>query len=58
MNSAGSSFEARVFDLPCVATSFSGSHEQLDGKENCFVVDMDNDEITNAIVEVFEVIKP
>lgn len=49
--------EARVFDLPCVATSFSGSHEQLDGKENCFVVDLDNDEITNAIAEVFEAIK-
>lgn len=46
--------EARVFGLPCVATDFSGSHEQLDGKENCFVVTASIDEITNAITKVLD----
>lgn len=46
--------EARAFGLPCVATDFSGAHEQLDGKENCFVVPARTDEISNAIIKVLD----
>lgn len=44
--------EARIFGLPCVATNFSGSHEQLDGKENCYVVPARVDAIADAVMKV------
>lgn len=44
--------EARVFGLPCVATEFSGAHEQLDGRENSYVVNLDTEEIADAILKV------
>lgn len=49
--------EARVFGLPCVATEFSGAHEQLDGRENSYVVNLNADEITNAILKVISTLK-
>lgn len=44
--------EACVFDLPIVSTEFAGAHEQLDGRENSYIVRRDADSITEAILRL------
>lgn len=41
--------EAKAFDLPIVSTDCAGAHEQLDGRENCCVVERDADTLYQAI---------
>lgn len=41
--------EAKAFDLPIVSTDCAGAHEQLDGRENCCVVERDVDALYQAI---------
>ena len=43
--------EAKVFDLPIVSTDCAGAHEQLDGRENCRVVERNTEDLYAAIVE-------
>lgn len=44
--------EAKVFDLPIIATDFAGAHEQLDGRANCCVIKRDAEEMVQAILKV------
>lgn len=44
--------EAKVFDLPIIATDFAGAHEQLDGRANCCVIKRDAEEMARAISNV------
>lgn len=46
--------EALVFNLPCVTTDFSGAHEQLDGRDNCYITNLDADELAGAIEKVID----
>ena len=44
--------EAKAFELPIVSTNCAGAHEQLDGRENSYVVNLDTEEIADAILKV------
>lgn len=44
--------EAKAFDLPIVSTDCAGAHEQLDGKENCTVVERNAQGISKGILSI------
>lgn len=46
--------EAKVFDLPIIATDFAGAHEQLDGRANCCVIKRDVFSMSDAILHAKE----
>lgn len=44
--------EARAFDLPIVSTECAGAHEQLDNRDNSYVVKRDAESIYKAIISI------
>lgn len=44
--------EAKAFDMPIISTEFEGAHEQLDGRENCYIVNRDANLIFDSILKI------
>ena len=49
--------EALAFDLPVISTNCAGAHEQLDRRENCFIVERNCESIAGKLITVFKRLK-
>jgi len=46
--------EAKAFNLPIISTECAGAHEQLDGREMCFIVNRSIEDMYSSIQEVID----
>lgn len=50
--------EALCFSNPIIATNFTGAQEQLQNRQNCVVVGMSAEDVSNGVVTALRMMRP